>query len=121
MNRPDPDLDTLGPIPRGNDGPVFAEPWQAEAFALVLKLAEEERFTWPEWAAALSDEIARARAAGGPDDGGDYYERWLAALETLLARKGLVEPGDLSERKNAWAEAYARTPHGEPVRLSVDP
>jgi len=96
---------------------VFAEPWQAQAFALALKLSEQGHFTWKEWAAALADQLQAAAARGEPDDGSRYYEHWLAALEDLAAARRLADPADLAERKNAWAAAYARTPHGKPVEL----
>lgn len=55
---------------------MFAEPWQAQAFALTLKLHEDGAFSWKEWAQTLSDELA-----GDPtDDGSRYYEHWVAAL-----------------------------------------
>ena len=96
---------------------MFAEPWQAQAFALAVKLSEQGHFTWKEWAAALADQLQAAAARGEPDDGSRYYEHWLAALEDLAAARRLADPADLAERKNAWAAAYARTPHGKPVEL----
>lgn len=95
------------------DPPVFAEPWQAQAFALAVRLSEQGYFTWTEWAAALAAELKSA----GPDDGSHYYDRWLAALERLVFEKGLADPAALDARKEAWAEAYRRTPHGKPVQL----
>jgi len=56
-------------LPRDEDGPVFREPWEAQAFAMALSLHERGLFTWNEWAAALADEIKRAQAAGDPDHG----------------------------------------------------
>ena len=95
---------------------AFAEPWQAEAFALVVHLHEGGAFTWSEWAAALAAEIA---AAGPDDDGGRYYEHWLAALERLATEHGMAGREALAERAEAWAEAYRRTPHGRPVTLDA--
>jgi nitrile hydratase accessory protein len=95
------------------EDPVFAEPWQAQAFALTVKLHEAGAFTWTEWAEALSAELK-----GDPaDDGSRYYEHWLAALERLVTRLGLAPPDALAARKQDWAEAYRRTPHGRPVEL----
>jgi len=99
------------------DEPVFAEPWQAQAFALAHQLHAEGAFSWNEWAAALSAELKAAEARGESDDGSRYYEHWLAALEGLVTERGLAAPRDLTERKAAWAEAYRRTPHGRPVEL----
>jgi nitrile hydratase accessory protein len=110
--------------PREGGEPVFAEPWQAQAFALAVKLSEQGWFTWNEWAAALAAEIRVAdredTEAGRPlDDGSRYYLRWVAALEKLVATKGLADPAALHERKEEWAEAYRQTPHGKPVDLRV--
>ena len=97
--------------------PVFAEPWQAHAFALAVKLADAGLFSWSEWTAALGAELAEASRHGEPDDGSRYYHHWLAALERLVAEKNLVLPAALLARKEDWAEAYRRTPHGHPVSL----
>jgi nitrile hydratase accessory protein len=108
-----PDLSGLD-LPRDADGPVFAEPWQAHAFALALQLHDEGAFTWTEWAQALSEQL---KAAGPRDDGSRYYEHWLAALEQLVSAKRLSDAPALAERKQAWEAAYRRTPHGKPVTL----
>jgi nitrile hydratase accessory protein len=110
-------LTNLPRIPRDEDGPVFAEPWQAQAFALAVKLSDQGHFTWKEWAAALSAELKAAEERGEPDDGSHYYDHWLATLERLVTSKGLTDPAALSERKEAWADAYRHTPHGRPVVL----
>ena len=104
-------------LPRDDRGPVFAEPWQAQAFALAVRLSSEGHFTWTDWAAALAAELDAAARRGAPDDGSRYYEHWLAALERLVETKRLVSSSELVERRHAWAEAYEHTPHGEPVRL----
>ena len=79
-------------VPRDADGPVFREPWEAQAFAMTLALHERGVFTWPEWAAALAAEIKRAQAAGDPDTGETYYSHWLNTLEKLVAEKGVTTP-----------------------------
>lgn len=107
-------------IPRDHEGPVFAEPWEAQAFAIAVKLSEKGYFTWKEWAAALADELKAAAERGEPDDGSHYYEHWLAALERMVTSKGLSDPNALLERKKAWADAYRHTPHGKPVDLRRD-
>jgi len=106
---------------RDEGGPAFAEPWQAQAFALAVKLSEQGHFTWKEWAAALAHELQAAAHRGEPDDGSRYYEYWLAALERLVTAKGLTDPAALVTRKEAWTEAYRTTPHGKPVELSQAP
>lgn len=113
--------DSLPPVPglpRDDEGsPVFREPWQAQAFAMAVRLHQAGHFTWPEWAQALADQIQRAQAAGDPDLGDTYYQHWLAALEELVAAKGLVDPAELAERKDQWAAAAGATPHGAPIEL----
>jgi nitrile hydratase accessory protein len=117
--QPDRDrLASLPALPRDEGGPVFAEPWQAQAFALAVRLSAQGYFTWKEWAAALADELKSATDRGNPDDGSRYYEYWLAALERLVTAKALSNPNELLARKEAWAEAYRRTPHGKPVSLA---
>jgi nitrile hydratase accessory protein len=110
-------LAALPRLPRDEGGPVFAEPWQAQAFALAVKLSEAGHFTWKEWAATLADELKNAADRGEPDDGSHYYDHWLAALEHLVTAKGLTDPAALVERKEAWADAYRHTPHGKPIEL----
>ena len=99
---------------------MFAEPWQAQAFALAVRLSSQGHFTWKEWASALAEELKAAADRGEPDDGTHYYEHWLAALERLVAAKGLTNWAALAERKEAWADAYRHTPHGKPVVLRKD-
>ena len=112
-------LAALPRLPRDNGGPVFAEPWHAQAFALAVKLSELGHFTWKEWTSALAEELKSATDRGEADDGSRYYEYWLAALERLVAAKGLSDAAAMHERKEAWAEAYRHTPHGKPVELTA--
>jgi nitrile hydratase accessory protein len=106
-------------LPQDPKGQVFAEPWQAQAFTLAVKLSEQGHFTWKEWATALADELRAAVGRGEPDDGSRYYNHWLAALERLVTAKGLADSASLFARKEAWTEAYRRTPHGQPVELAA--
>ena len=107
-------------IPRNAEGPVFREPWEAQAFALALSLSERGLFTWTEWAATLGDEIKKAQAAGDPDTGETYYRHWLATLERIVAEKGLSDAGTLARTRDAWERACERTPHGTPIELRPD-
>jgi nitrile hydratase accessory protein len=100
------------------DEPAFAEPWQARAFALTLKLSEQGYFTSNEWTTALARELQSVADRGEIDDGSHYYDHWLKALETLVVSKGLADAVALIERKQAWSAAYHRTPHGKPVELT---
>jgi nitrile hydratase accessory protein len=89
----------------------FAAPWQAQAFAMTLSLSERGVFTWTEWACALAAEIGRA-----PDR--EYYQQWLAALETLVTAKGVSTESELHRYRQGWGKAAHRTPHGAPIVLS---
>jgi nitrile hydratase accessory protein len=102
------------------DGPAFREPWEAHAFALAVKLHERGVFTWREWAAALAGQIAAAQRRGEPDRGDTYYHHWLAALESLVAGKGLSTLHELQRTANAWDRAAERTPHGQPIELKPE-
>jgi nitrile hydratase accessory protein len=124
LSQPDPtpadELHSALPrLPRDKEGPVFAEPWEAQAFALAVKLSEQGHFTWKEWASALADELKAVTDRGEPDDGSRYYHHWLAALERLVTEKGLTSREAMQERKAAWGDAYRHTPHGKPVELAA--
>ena len=108
----------LSGIPSDGDGPVFREPWEAQAFAMALALHERGLFTWNEWADALAREIKQAQAAGDPDTGETYYRHWLATLETLVSAKGVATPDILHRYRDAWDHAADRTPHGAPIELT---
>jgi nitrile hydratase accessory protein len=109
--------DAVPGIPSDGDGPVFREPWEAQAFAMALALHARGLFTWPEWAATLGAEIKRAQAAGDPDTGETYYRHWLAALERIVAEKGVTSAQTLAQYYDAWDRAADRTPHGTPIEL----
>jgi nitrile hydratase accessory protein len=108
---------TLKDVPRDEEGPVFREPWEAQAFAMALSLHERGLFTWKEWAAALAEEIKRAQAGGDPDLGNTYYRHWLATLEKLVATKGVASLQTQHRYRDAWDHAADRTPHGSPIEL----
>jgi nitrile hydratase accessory protein len=112
-------IDDLAALPRDKEGPVFNEPWQAQAFALAVYLLEVGHFTWPEWAETLSREIRAAQERGDPDLGDTYYQHWLHALEQICAEKELVGHENVSQRQQEWRRAYVNTPHGQPVELSA--
>jgi nitrile hydratase accessory protein len=104
-------------LPHDAEGPVFAEPWQAEAFAMAVGLNERGLFTWTEWAQALASEIAAAPAADDADPSEAYYRCWLTALERLVVERGLTTDAELDDRRSAWDRAARATPHGGPIVL----
>ncbi len=105
--------------PADEEGPVFKEPWEAQAFGLVVALHQKGHFSWQQWASVLSEEIVRAQAAGDPDIGDSYYQHWLAALEKICELNGLSNSADMLSRKELWYAAYENTPHGKPIELSA--
>lgn len=118
---PDP-LSTLPLIPVDEGGPVFREPWEAQAFAIVMTLHGAGHFTWPEWVEIFSAEIRLAQSQGDPDLGNTYYRHWLAALEKIVIAKGL---GDAADLRRSLIKCAFNTPIGhnhtaqrEPVRIA---
>ena len=104
-------------VPSDAQGPVFAEPWEAQAFALAIDAHARGLFSWSEWAAELSAQIKAAQAAGDPDTGQTYHRHWLATLEALTIQKGAASRVQLEQVQQAWDRAAKATPHGQPVVL----
>ena len=97
--------------------PLFAERWEAHAFAIAVKLSEKGLFKWSEWLDVLAEEIKKAKDQGQPDFGNTYYQFWLSALETILLDKNILKNSDLKSKIEQWRRAYQSTPHGNPVKL----
>lgn len=114
-----PELPPIESIPRDLEGPVFREPWEAQAFALVVQLHQRKAFTWQEWADALSTEIRAVRERGAADSGADYYRHWLAALERLLQDKKLADAQQLQQRREHllahWPSGHDHVARRDPV------
>lgn len=107
--------DLLPNQPHDEDGPVFREPWEAQAFAMAVSLHAKGVFTWPEWTQTIGALIA---ADNEPDKTGErYYQYWLAALEQLVTANTPISTKQLADRKIAWDRAARATPHGEAIEL----
>ena len=91
----------LNGVPRKNGELVFQAPWQGRAFGLAVVLNEKGTYPWDEFRAGLVDEIAK----GGPE----YYESWLAALESLLLSRGVVTRDEVAQRAAEY-QALERDP-----------
>ena len=96
---------------------AFAEPWEAHAFAIAVKLSEKGLLKGSEWSDALAEEIKEAKDQGNPDFGNTYYQFWLSALETILLEKNILKKSDLKSMMEQWRRAYLSTPQGNPVKL----
>lgn len=121
MNADDPsNLLTGSPqLPKSSEGdPVFAEPWQAEAFAITVRLHEKGVFSWSEWAETLSRELYKP---GRRADGSDYFDCWVAALSRLLTELSIASETLLDHLTRSWQRAAEATPHGQPILLDNDP
>lgn len=110
--------DPVAGMPSDSDSVVFREPWEAQAFAIVIALHQRGLFSWPEWAAALAAEIQAAQEHGDPDTGETYYHHWLTALERLVVAKRATNAVALARYRRAWKNAATRTPHGTPIELA---
>ena len=99
--------------------PVFAEPWEAHAFAIAVKLSEKGLLKWSEWTDVLAEEIKKAKDQGQPDFGNTYYQFWFSALETILLEKNILKKSDLNSKIEQWRHTYLSTPHGIRVKLVI--
>ena len=108
-----PNMPGMPAVPQDGNSPVFKAPWEAQAFGLVLSLYDNGCFTWPEWVECLSSEITGAQARGEADLGDTYYRHWLAALETIVAKKGLASAAELATRRAEWEKADRDRAFGE--------
>ena len=97
--------------------PIFAEPQEAHAFAIAVKLSEKGLLKWSEWSDVLAEEIKEAKDQGRSDFGNTYYQFWLSALETILLEKNILKKSDLKSMMEQWRHAYLTTQHGNPVKL----
>ncbi|MGB3484059.1 MAG: nitrile hydratase accessory protein [Mycobacterium sp.] len=110
-------------LPGGDaDALAFSEPWELRAFAIAVAAYHGGHYEWSEFQLSLIESI-RNWEAGDTREPWNYYERWLDALENVLATKGkLADPLSLDDR----ARTVLATPrnanhheaHREPVAIS---
>ncbi|MCX5581545.1 nitrile hydratase accessory protein [Kaistia terrae] len=105
---------------RDEGGPIFWEPWEAQAFAIKKLLCQKGLFSEVEWSAVLGEEIRRAQDAQDPDKGDTYYQHWVTALERIVGDKTIATADALKRCRMAWDAAARRTPHGKPIELPKD-
>lgn len=108
---------TLQDILREQADRAFDSPWQAQAFALVVRLQKSGHITWENWVRVFSRQVAASPARLGESVNDAYYRQWLAALEQIVVESGFLAPGDTDMRTSLWRAAFVNTPHGQPVRL----
>jgi len=101
------------------DEPVFSEPWHAQIFAMTVHLSQLGVFSWPEWAENFGATLARHGLDRALNGGEDYYNAWLETLEIMLIDAQLTGVDAIAEMVEQWRDAYLRTPHGQPVKLTA--
>ena len=104
MREPSGELTNLPLLPKGDEGPVFAEPWQAQAFATVVELIESGLIGQKEWADRLGREFRGAEERGEFNTGERYYDYWLMALERLVVEKKLMGWEELAKERETIRE-----------------
>jgi nitrile hydratase accessory protein len=100
----------------------FETAWEIRAFALAVAAHQSGQYDWPRFQHALIDSIQRWEQSG-QDTPWRYYDRWLEALESLLAEAGVVAPAEVDDRTRTVLDtprdANHHRAHREPV--AVDP
>ena len=110
----------MPPIPQDDDGPVFREPWEAQAFALVLELYAKRRSPGPEWVRRLSAEIAAAKPRGEPDQGtAIIVTGWRRSRSGR--RQGPDHGRGLATRRGGMGRGRPHRGFGEPMELGARP
>ncbi len=113
------DTESLAPLARRDDEPVFDEPWQAQALGLAFSLSERGVFSPAQWSQTLGATHRQILARGAPDTPQTYYEAVVQALEQLIRENGPFSAELLEDRVQTWRQAYLNTPHGQPVKLEA--
>jgi nitrile hydratase len=78
-------VEGFGPIDTAEDSEPFHADWEARVYALALALLDRELFTLDEFRDAI-ERLSPMRYLES-----SYYERWLAAVETLLVERGVLD------------------------------
>ncbi|WP_139312812.1 nitrile hydratase accessory protein [Acuticoccus yangtzensis] len=95
------------------DGPAFAAPWEASAFALKAHLVARGLIDAGRFAALYGEELRAGHAA--PEDGTADFVAFVRALERALAP--VASDDDFAAERERWRQAAAATPHGKPIHL----
>lgn len=88
-------VDGEAAVPRRNGELVFEAPWEGRAFGLAVALSDQGSFTWEAFRSRLIAEIGEAERCGAETT---YYERWLAALESVLTAEGFLSEAEVARR-----------------------
>ncbi len=94
--------------PMANGEVIFEAPWQSRAFGMARTLCEQGLYDWDEFRECLIDEIDAWERSNPENADYEYFDRFLAALTNLLAKKEICDGEELSQR----TEEFAARPHG---------
>jgi nitrile hydratase accessory protein len=85
--------------PRDNGKLHFDREWQGRAFGLAIALSKNGHYEWEDFRQGLMGSIAEWESGHALDDPSwDYYQRWLVALESLIAQHDIVDAAELEAR-----------------------
>jgi len=102
------DGDRATALPRSNGELLFESPWQSRMFGAAVALRRRGALDFEEFRAELIEEIETWQRSHHPaDEAWAYYERWQAALERVLAARGLVATTEVDARAAALARAWS--------------
>ena len=102
------DADGPAALPRRNGELVFQAPWESRAFGVAIALQDAGAIDYEAFRSRLIAEIAaHEHAHGAGEDGADYYERWLTALEEVLVEQQIVSAEEIRRRAAAIAHERA--------------
>jgi nitrile hydratase accessory protein len=79
---------------------TFNSPWEAQVFALAVRLQETGILTKDTWTRALASEIQQAGQRNDPDLGDTYYHHWTRALEQVLINSSLVDGHEIEAHRS---------------------
>lgn len=102
----------------------FRYPWEIRAFSMAVTAHRRLAFDWSEFQAALIASIQDwERTSPGSGEPWSYYEHWVAALEVVMARQGVLGEAALDERARQVLAIPANRNHHEAHTepIAVDP
>jgi Nitrile hydratase beta subunit len=81
--------------PRADGALQFSREWERTAFGVALALSRDGHFEWEDFRQRLID-----------DPSWNYYDQWLAALESVVVASGLATADELVARAEKAEAAH---------------
>ena len=109
-------------LPTAAGDRAFEHPWELRAFAIAVAAYENGQYAWSEFQLSLAQAVKQWEDDEAPPPWA-YYERWLEALETVLAGNGALSGADLDDRTKAVLAVPRTANHHEAHRepVAIDP